>query len=124
MSDAQDTRRFDRLNLPGPLRARFMAQGMWVEGVEIITIGAGGFGAWVEERYAQHFLFEPGHSLAYFRWEDESLPAPPARACIAFSSLRGQSTRPGYLMIGAEFLEPSEAFVTQLMNVARKVLEK
>ena len=123
MSDVQDPRRFDRLKLPGSLKARFMAEGMWVEGVEIITIGAGGFGAWVEERYAQHFLFEPGHSLEYFRWEDGSLPAPPARARIAFSSLRGQSARPGYLMIGAEFLEPSEAFVTQLTNVARKALE-
>lgn len=123
MSDTEDPRRFDRLKLPDPLRARFMAEGMWVEGVEIITIGAGGFGAWVEERYAQHFLFEPGHSLEYFRWEDGSLPPPPARARIAFSSLRGQSARPGFLMIGAEFLEPSEAFVTQLMNVARKALE-
>lgn len=123
MSDIQDSRRFDRLNLPGPLKARFMAQGMWVEGVEIITIGAGGFGAWVEERYAQHFLFEPGHPLDYFRWEDGSLPAPPARAHIVFSSLRGQSARPGYLMIGAEFLEPSEAFVAQLMSVAKKALE-
>ena len=37
--------------------------------------------------------------------------------------MRGQSARPGFLMIGAEFLEPSDAFVTQLMGVARKALE-
>ena len=124
MSDAEDPRRYERLNLPSPIKARFMSEGMWIENVEILTIGAGGFGAWVEDRYAQHFLFEPGLILEYFRWEDETLPAPPARALIAFSSLRGQSERPGFLMIGAEFLEPSEAFVTQLMKVARKVLER
>ncbi len=123
MSDTEDPRRFERLNLPSPFKARFMSEGMWIDNVEIITIGAGGFGAWVEERHAQHFQFEPGHPLEYFRWDDPSLPAPPTRARIAFSSMRGQSARPGYLMIGAEFLEPSEAFVAQLMDVARKALE-
>ncbi len=123
MSEAQDPRRYERLNLPSPIKARFMVEGMWIENVEILTIGAGGFGAWVEDRYAQHFQFEPGHPLEYFRWEDAGLPPPPSRARIAFSCMRGQSARPGYLMIGAEFLEPSDAFVAQLMIVAKKALE-
>lgn len=122
MSNTEDPRRFERLNLPNPIKARFMSEGLWIEGVEIISIGAGGFGAWVEDRYAQHFQFEPGHPLEYFRWEEPGLPTPPARARLAFSSLRGQSARPGYLMIGAEFLEPSDHFVSQLMNAARKAL--
>ncbi|HJV23738.1 MAG TPA: hypothetical protein VJ570_13630 [Holophagaceae bacterium] len=108
MTALQDLRRHRRIVPPRPLHARFELKGVLVSSVEIVSVGAGGFGAWVGDRYAA--VFEPGGRLAALVFEDAHFPEPPDAGRVVFSTLKGQSARPGYIMIGVEFLEVPEAF--------------
>lgn len=116
MTDMQDVRRFQRLRPSKPLLSRFQVHGEWIQGVEIVSLGAGGFGAWVEEHYAD--LLAPGNRLHRFTWDDPGLPAPPEDGAVVFSTLRHQSAREGYVMIGAEFTKPAEAFMHAIETLA------
>ncbi|HJU84469.1 MAG TPA: hypothetical protein VJ600_09680 [Holophagaceae bacterium] len=108
MTALQDLRRHRRIVPPRPLHARFELKGVLVSAVEIVSVGAGGFGAWVEDRYAA--LFEPGGRLKALIFEDAHFPEPPDAGRVVFSTLKGQSARAGYIMVGVEFLEVPEAF--------------
>jgi hypothetical protein len=116
MTDLQDVRRYKRLRPQKPLLARFQVHGEWVQGVEIVSLGAGGFGAWVEEHYAD--LFAPGNRFHRFTWDDPGLPVPPEDGAIVFSTLRYQSAREGYIMFGAELTNPPPAFMHAIEALA------
>ncbi len=117
MTDMQDVRRFKRLRPTRPLLARFQVHGEWVQGVEIVSLGAGGFGAWVEDHYAD--LLAPGNRLHRFTWDDSGLPPPPGDAAVVFSTLRHQSAREGYIMFGAEFTNPAPEFMKAIESLAQ-----
>ena len=108
MGSLQDLRRHRRITPTHPLRVCFELKGAFVSEAEIVSMGAGGFGAWVADRFAG--LFEPGARLIALTFDDLDLPEPPPLAKVVFSTLKGQSARPGLLMIGVEYPEPSEAF--------------
>ena len=116
MNAPKDLRRHRRIAPPRPLHARFELKGVLVSEVEIVSIGAGGFGAWVLDRYAA--LFEPGGRLKSLRFEEGLFPDPPDHGRIVFSTLKGQSARPGWLMVGVEFLEVPEAFFRHMETLA------
>jgi len=78
-------------------------------------VGPGGFGAWTEDRFA--FLFDPGNALRELAFDDPLLPAPPPDASVAFSTLRGQSARDGYIMFGAEYKASDPAFLTLMQGL-------
>ena len=103
-----DQRRNRRFAPPRALRARFLVQGQEVD-AEVASLGPGGFGAWTEDRFA--FLFDPGTSLWELAFDDPTLPPPPLEAAVAFSTLRGQSARDGYIMFGAEFCQTDPTFL-------------
>jgi hypothetical protein len=109
-----DKRRNRRFAPPRPLRARFLVQGQEVE-AEVVSLGPGGFGAWTEDRFA--FLFDPGTSLHDLAFDDPTLPPPPMEAAVAFSTLRGQSARDGYIMFGAEFRGADPAFLQAMSEL-------
>jgi hypothetical protein len=116
MTDMQDVRRFRRMRPTRPLLSRFQVHGEWVQGVEIVSLGAGGFGAWVEEHYAD--LLAPGNRLHRFAWDDPGLPVPPEDGAVVFCALRNQSARDGYVMFGAEFTQPSAEFMRAIETLA------
>ncbi|MFN8011398.1 MAG: hypothetical protein U0P81_08330 [Holophagaceae bacterium] len=117
MTDMQDVRRYRRLRPTRPLLARFQVHGEWVQGVEIVSLGAGGFGAWVEEHYAD--LLAPGNRFHRFAWDDPGLPAPPEEGSVVFSTLRQQSARDGFIMFGAEFANPPTTFMKAIESLAQ-----
>ena len=117
MSAMQDLRRHRRISPPRPLHARFELKGAMVSSVEVVSVGAGGFGGWVEDRYAA--LFEPGGRLKGLVFDDPLLPEPPDFGRVVFSTLRGQSARIGYIMIGVEFLEMPEAYYRHMEQLAQ-----
>lgn len=114
-----DQRRNRRFAPPRPLRARFLVQGQEVD-AEVASLGPGGFGAWTEDRFA--FLFDPGTSLREVAFDDPLLPPPPPEAAVAFSTLRGQSARDGYIMFGAEYRGQDPVFL-QAMAEFMETLE-
>jgi hypothetical protein len=116
MAPQQDLRRHRRIAPPRPLHARFELKGALVSAVEIVSLGAGGFGAWVEDRYAA--LFEPGGRLKSLVFDDPLLPEPPDFGRVVFSTLKGQSARAGFIMIGVEFLEMPELFFRHMEELA------
>ena len=113
----QEHRRSRRFAPPRPLRARFLVQGQAVD-AEVVSLGPGGFGAWTEDRFA--FLFDPGAMLADLAFDDPTLPPPPMEAVVAFSTLRGQSAREGYIMFGTEFRGPDSAFLQAMTEFMEK----
>jgi len=116
MTEMQDVRRFKRLRPQKPLMARFQVHGEWVQGVEIVSLGAGGFGAWVEDHYAD--LLAPGNRFHRFTWDDPGLPVPPEDGAVVFSTLRHQSAREGFVMAGAEFSSPTSEFMHAIEALA------
>ncbi len=117
MSALQDLRRHRRIAPPRPLHARFELKGALVSAVEVVSVGAGGFGAWVEDRYAA--LFEPGGKLKGLVFDDPLLPEPPDFARVVFSTLKGQSARAGFIMIGVEFIEMPELFYRHMEQLVQ-----
>ena len=113
-----DQRRGRRFAPPRPVRARFLAQGQTVD-AEVVSLGAGGFGAWAEDRFA--FLFDPGNALRELAFDDPLLPAPPPDASVAFSTLKGQSAREGYIMFGAEYQASDPAFLQAMAELMEKL---
>lgn len=113
-----DKRRNRRFAPPRALRARFLVQGQQVE-AEVSSLGPGGFGAWTEDRFA--FLFDPGHALRELAFDDPLLPAPPAEASVAFSTLKGQSVREGYILFGAEYQASDPAFLQAMAELMEKM---
>ena len=109
-----DKRRDRRFAPPRPLRARFLVQGQEVD-AEVASLGVGGFGAWTEDRFA--FLFDPGASLAALAFDDPTLPPPPLEAAVAYSTLRGQSARDGYILFGAQYHEAGPAFLQAMAEL-------
>ncbi len=109
-----DQRRTRRFAPPRPLRARFLVQGQVVD-AEIASLGAGGIGAWTEDRFA--FLFDPGTHLKDLAFDDPLLPTPPSEAVVAFSTLRGQSARDGYIMFGAEYRGADPGFLQAMAEL-------
>lgn len=107
----QDKRRSQRFAPPRPLRARFLVQGQQVD-AEIASLGAGGVGAWAEDRFA--FLFDPGSQIQELSFDDPLLPTPPAEATIAYATLKGESAREGWVLFGAEF-HPTDTEYLQAM---------
>jgi hypothetical protein len=103
-----DQRRGRRFAPPRPVRARFLAQGQTVD-AEVVSLGAGGFGAWAEDRFA--FLFGPGNALRELAFDDPLLPAPPPEAVIVYATLRGESVREGHILFGAEYQASDPAFL-------------
>ena len=114
----QDQRRNRRFAPPRTLRARFLVQGQEVD-AEVASLGPGGFGAWTEDRFA--FLFDPGTALRDIAFDDPTLPAPPAEASIAFSTLKGQSARDGFIMFGAEYKASDPAFLQAMVELMEKL---
>ena len=113
-----DQRRTRRFAPPRPLRARFLVQGQVVD-AEVASLGPGGFGAWTEDRFA--FLFDPGAHLKDLAFDDPLLPTPPPEAVVAFSTLRGQSAREGYIMFGAEFHGADPSFLQAMAEQVEKL---
>lgn len=114
----QEHRRSRRIAPPRALRARFLVQGQQVD-AEVVSLGPGGFGAWTEDRFA--FLFDPGTGLRDITFDDPTLPAPPAEASIAFSTLKGQSARDGFIMFGAEYQASDPAFLQAMAELMEKL---
>ena len=113
-----EQRRNRRFAPPRPLRARFLVQGQEVD-ADIASLGPGGFGAWTEDRFA--FLFDPGSVLRELAFDDPLLPAPPPEASIAFSTLKGQSAREGFIMFGAEYKASDPAFLQAMAEMMEKL---
>lgn len=113
-----DKRHSPRFAPPRPLRARFLVQGQEVD-ADIASLGPGGVGAWAEDRFA--FLFDPGTVLRDLTFDDPLLPAPPAEATIAFSTLKGQSLREGFILFGAEYQATDPAFLQAMAEVMEKL---
>ena len=116
-----EQRRTPRITPPRALRARFMVQGQEVD-ANVTSLGPGGFGAWTEDRFA--FLFDPGTPLVDLSFDDPTLPAPPSKAAVAFSTLPGQSTREGFIMFGAEFRDADAAFLLAMAELMETRLER
>ena len=114
----QEQRRSHRFAPPRPLRARFLIQGQAVD-AEVVSVGPGGFGAWTEDRFA--FLFDPGALLRELMFDDPMLPAPPHEASVAFSTLKGQSAREGFIMFGAEYKASDPAFLQAMAELMEKL---
>ncbi len=114
----QEHRRSRRFAPPRALRARFLVQGQAVD-AEVVSLGPGGFGAWTEDRFA--FLFDPGAALKELAFDDPLLPAPPIEASIAFSTLKGQSAREGYILFGAEYQASDPAFLQAMAELMEKL---
>jgi hypothetical protein len=114
----QDQRRSQRFAPPRPLRARFLIQGQEVD-AEIASLGPGGVGAWAEDRFA--FLFDPGTQIRDLSFDDPLLPAPPVEATIAFSTLKGQSLREGFILFGAEYKASDPAFLQAMAELMEKM---
>lgn len=104
-----DHRQHPRIQPGAPVKASFSLQGRRFHDVEVVSLSAGGLGAWVEDRYFS--LFEPGALLKNLFFESGDAPLPPPEAKVAFSTLKGQSARPGWIMFGAEYVQPSQAFI-------------
>lgn len=113
-----EQRRNRRFAPPRPLRARFLVQGQEVD-AEVVSLGPGGFGAWTEDRFA--FLFDPGTHLREVAFDDPLLPVPPPEAAVAFSTLKGQSAREGYIMFGAEYKASDPAFLQAMADLMEKL---
>ncbi len=113
-----DKRRNRRFAPPRPLRARFLVQGQQVDG-EVVSLGPGGFGAWAEDRFA--FLFDPGATVKELTFDDPQLPAPPPDASLAFSTLKGQSAREGYILFGAEYKASDPVFLQAMAELMEKL---
>lgn len=112
-----DQRRSPRLVPPRLLRARLLVRGQEVE-VEVASVSPGGFGAWVEDRFA--FLFEPGEALEALAFDDPQLPPPPERASLAYATLPGESLREGHILFGAEFQDGDTAFLQSMAELMQK----
>lgn len=113
-----DKRRDRRFAPSRALRARFLVQGQQVE-AEVSSLGPGGFGAWAEDRFA--FLFDPGSALRDLAFDDPLLPAPPLEASVAFSTLKGQSAREGFILFGAEYQASDPAFLQAMAELMEKL---
>lgn len=113
-----DQRRSHRFAPPRALRARFLVQGQQVD-AEVVSLGPGGFGAWAEDRFA--FLFDPGSPLQELAFDDPLLPAPPMDASIAFSTLKGQSARDGFILFGAEYHASDPAFLQAMAELMERL---
>ncbi|MBS1784233.1 MAG: hypothetical protein JST24_02255 [Acidobacteria bacterium] len=113
-----EQRRSHRFAPPRALRARFLVQGQAVD-AEVASLGPGGFGAWAEDRFA--FLFDPGSPLQELAFDDPLLPSPPLDASIAFSTLKGQSARDGFILFGAEYHASDPAFLQAMAELMEKL---
>ena len=107
-----DARRYPRFLPTSPIPADFLLQNQRVRGAELVNLSLGGIGGWLDERYA-HF-FELNLRLREVSIHHPGFPEPVPDLKVVFSTLRGQSARPGYMMFGAEFLKPPEAFLDAL----------
>jgi hypothetical protein len=105
-------RRHPRVAPSPTLVASFSLQGQRIQEVEIVSIGLGGLGGWLDERQAG--LFEPHGRLTEFSLGHPDFPAPAPDLRLVFSTLKGQSAQPGRMMFGAEFMSPSEAFLARM----------
>ena len=92
----------------------FSLQGRRCTGAEVVNFSASGIGAWLDERYAA--LFEPGARLREVVFHEEGLHPPAPDIRIVFSTLAGQSARPGFMMFGGEFISPGPEFLDSLAS--------
>ena len=89
----------------------FVLQGHSFSGAEVVDLSLGGVGVWMDERFAA--LFEPNARLREVAFPACGLaPVPDIR--LVFSTLPGQSARPGFMMFGGEFISPDPAFLASL----------
>ena len=90
----------------------FILQGQWLSGAELVDFSLGGVGVWMDERHA--VLFEPNGRLRDVQFHDSAIYSPAPDIRIVFSTLPGQSARPGMMMFGGEFISPSPEFLASL----------
>ena len=90
----------------------FLLQGQRLSGAELVDFSLGGVGVWLDERYAP--LFEPNARLREVHFHDTGIFSPAPDIRIVFSTLPGQSARPGNMMFGGQFISPGPEFLESL----------
>lgn len=97
-----------------PLSMSFKLQDHPVRNADVVNISVGGLGAWIPD--SLFYLFEPNLRLkeVTFHCPEVYLTAPDVR--LVFSTLKGQSARPGQIMFGGEFIQPDQEFIDKLTS--------
>lgn len=101
-----------RYRLKKPLFMSFRVRDVRVQLAEVVDIGEGGLGAWVDDRYFS--LFEPNLLLKEATFNSSAFKAPVPDIRLVFSNLKGQSARPGLIMLGGAFIDPGPTFLEEL----------
>jgi hypothetical protein len=99
--------------------AAFSLQGRRIQGIRIVSIGLGGLGGWLDDGHAPSF--EPHGRVIGFALEHPGFPVPTPDLRLVFSTLKGQSAQPGQMMFGAQFIDPSEAFLAALKQFMEQI---
>lgn len=105
-------RHHPRVMFPAPLKATFRVDGGTSIEAHLDSIGLGGLGGWVEDRHQPDF--GPEARLHGLRLDHASFPWPVPDLRVVFNTQPGQGSRPGMMMFGAQFLEPTLEFLSSL----------
>ncbi|WLT33449.1 hypothetical protein [Geothrix sp. PMB-07] len=107
-------RHHPRIMLSMALKATFQLEsGASVE-AHIDSIGLGGLGGWLDDRHQPDF--GPETRIRNLHLDHAAFPSPVPDLRVVFNTQKGQGSRPGLMMFGAQFLEPSPRFQSALKD--------